>query len=64
MAVFTLEMDYQSETGYLLDNSHHIDNTYILILDGGICPTLSICSSLNFDGFCRWIIRLMWIIPL
>ena len=51
MAVFTLETDYPSETGYLLDNSHHMDNTYILILDGRICPTLSICFSLNFDGF-------------
>ena len=51
MAIFTLETDYPSETGYLLDNSRQTDNAHILILDGGICPTLSICFSLNFDGF-------------
>ena len=27
MAVFTLEPDYPSETGYPLDNSHQTDNT-------------------------------------
>ena len=27
MAVFTLEKDYPSETGYLLDNSRQTDNT-------------------------------------
>ena len=26
LAVFTLETDYPSETGYLLDNSHQTDN--------------------------------------
>ena len=38
MAIFTLETDYPSETGYLLDNSRQTDNTYILIL---YLPTLT-----------------------
>ena len=35
MAVFTLETDYPSETGYPLDNSHQRDNTVLIYLSGG-----------------------------
>ena len=31
-ALFTLEIDYPSETGYPWDNSRQTDNTYVFII--------------------------------
>ena len=68
MAEITLETDYPSEKAYPLDNSRRTDNTGLSLKmersGWTIRLTLSICFSVDFEGFRRCVIRLRRIIRL